>query len=102
MGGDVVGGSQPIPGLWVLGREGGPPSRSIASQPADSQTLGPLFAPSPPPLVPLHACSCPPPPRPPTLSFFMQDFNLIFSMQILTGKNLEIESTEVSFHSSEI
>lgn len=39
---------------------------------------------------------------PPTLSSHMQDFNLIFSMQILTGKNLEIKSTEVSFHSSEI
>lgn len=39
---------------------------------------------------------------PPTLSSYMQDFNLIFSTQILTGKNLEIKSTEVSLHSPEI
>lgn len=60
-----------------------------------------LEVPSVPPLLlpaSLHACSLPPDP----FSFSMQDFNLIFSMQILTGKSLEIESPEVSFHSSEI
>lgn len=85
--------------LWILGREGCPLSHSISSHlPTPQPDLrSPLVHPLPL-LSSLHACSLPPDP----FSFYMQDFNLIFSMQILTGKSLEIKSPEVSFHSSEI
>lgn len=94
-----------------VGRGSPYPSKPVTSRlsPLTARLWGPSSPPSPPPPVPLYAASHPPP----TLSFYIQDVNLIFSIQILTGRKkknpqktqtptLEIESTEVSFHSSEI